>query len=158
MSLERLGLLHLAFTSAMLGVISVVQLVVYPQYELVPQEVFADYVTNHGFLIGIALALFAPAEVLLALLLWRRSPSGQIKTVAFIAGLLLFGIWLTTALWFGVLHGRLISEPYNPDTIDLLANTNWARTVLWWARGGLAVWLVDRLIARKSNQLPGGGV
>lgn len=149
-SLPRLAVLHLAFTAAMVGVISVVQLVVYPQYRLVPEEVFADYVANHGFLIGIALVLFAPAEVILALLLWMRSPTGTIRNVAFVAGVVLLVIWLTTALWFGVLHGRLISEPYSLDNINLLDTTNWLRTILWWVRGGLAVLLVDQLASSAS--------
>ncbi len=147
--LRRLALAHLAVTAAMVGVISVVQFVVYPQYDLVPAAAFSDYVASHGSRIGVPLALFAPAEVVLALWLWWRLPASGEKNVAFVSGVVLAIIWLTTVAWFGPLHGRLIGG-YDPNNIGLLADTNWLRTLLWWLRGGLALWLVDRL----SSQTP----
>lgn len=155
MSLYRLAVAHLAFTAAMAGVIAVVQLVVYPQYDLVPAEVFSEYVANHGVRIGFPLGMFAPAEVLLALLVWLRLPTGSTKTLALVSGVLLVAIWVTTMVWFGPLHGRLVSEPYDPDTIDLLANTNWFRTLLWWARAGLAVVLLERIASGHREQVEG---
>ncbi len=144
MTVRRLSLLHLAATLAMIGVMTTVQLVVYPQYDQVAIADFSDYVRNHGQRIGWPLALFAPAEVLLALLLWLRLPAGSAKTVAFGSGALLALAWVTTMAWFAPLHGRLISEPYDPDRIDLLVSTNWVRTVIWWVRGVVALWIVDQ--------------
>ena len=145
MDVRRLGTAHLVFTLAMVGVMTTVQLVVYPQYDQVAVADFSNYVREHGQRIGWPLVLFAPAEVLCARLLWLRLPAGRAKAVAFASGALLAAAWVATMVWFAPLHGRLISDPYDPDRIDQLVSTNWIRTVAWWARGLLAVWLVDQL-------------
>ncbi len=149
MTVSRLALAHLLFTAGMAGVISVVQFVVYPQYALVPADVFSEYVASHGMRIGVPLVLFAPAEVLLALFLWLRMPGGSDKNLAFVAGALLAVIWVSTIVWFGPMHGRLIGG-YDADNIRLLADTNWLRTLLWWVRTALALWLADRAINTGS--------
>lgn len=149
MDVERLARLHLAFTLAMVGLMTTVQLVVYPQYRIVAEAEFASYVANHGQLIGIPLVLFAPAEVVLALLVWLRAPTGRLKTVAFVSGALLAAAWVATILWFGPLHGRLTSEPYDIDRIEQLITTNWFRSAVWWVRGFLAYWLGGQLMGRR---------
>lgn len=137
----------------MVGLMTTVQLVVYPQYRVVAETEFASYVANHGQLIGIPLVLFAPAEVALALFVWLRAPSERLKQVAFISGALLAAAWVATMLWFGPLHGRLTSESYDRDRIEQLITTNWLRTVVWWVRGLLAFWIVDRLVPAAANHI-----
>lgn len=156
MDVARLARLHLAFTLAMVGLMSTVQLVVYPQYRIVAEADFAAYVSNHGQLIGIPLVLFAPAEVLLALFLWLRTPAGKVKAVAFGSGLVLAVVWVTTIAWFAPLHGRLTTDAYDPDRIEQLIDTNWFRTGLWWVRGLLAFWLVEAT-SRLCRPAPGRG-
>lgn len=146
MDANRLALFHLAFTLAMVGLMTAVQLVIYPQFRSVPATEFTQYVSDHGQRITYALALFAPAEVLLALFVWLRAPDSITRNVAFIAGALLAIAWVATAIWYGPLHGRLIGQPYDAARIDQLILTNWARTFIWWARGGLAVWLTARIL------------
>ncbi len=141
----RLSLFHLAFTLAMVGLMTTVQLVVYPQYHFVAETDFSAYVSNHGQRIGIPLVLFAPAEVLLALGLWLAAPAGSVKRLAFASGAILAAAWIITIVWFAPQHGQLINEPYDPDRIDRLVNTNWIRTVLWWLRGGTALVLANWL-------------
>lgn len=145
MDFSKLALTHLVFTLAMVGVMTAVQLVIYPAFRDVAETNFATYVTAHGTNIMRPLILFAPAEVVLALLLWLNAPSGTVKTVAFISGLLLAIAWIATAGWYGPFHGRLANEPYDRAMIDQLINTNWARTILWWLRGGLAVWILNQV-------------
>lgn len=146
MDFRKLVLLHMAFTLAMVGVMTAVQLVIYPAFRRVGEVDFSAYVSSHGQNIMGPLVLFAPVEVLLALAIWLRAPSGQMKTVAFVAGLLLALAWVLTAIWYGPLHGRLASQPYDRERIDQLITTNWARTILWWARGALAVWLASEAV------------
>lgn len=141
MDFRKLALLHLAFTLAMVGFMTTVQLVIYPAFRRVSEADFSAYVSSHGQSIVQPLILFAPIEVLLALFLWVRAPSGTAKTAAFIAGLLLVFAWALTAFWYGPLHSRLANDTYDMARIDQLVSTNWARTLLWWARGALAVWL-----------------
>lgn len=151
MDFRRLVLLHMAFTLAMVGLMSAVQLVIYPQFRDVAEVGFSEYVTSHGQNIMRPLVLFAPAEVLLALVIWLKAPPGTTKNVAFISGLLLAIAWVLTALWYGPLHGRLANQPYDPARIDQLINTNWARTILWWCRGVIAVWLVSHVGITSSS-------
>ena len=141
MSFRNLALLHMVFTVAMVGFMTTVQLTIYPQFRRVAEVDFSQYVTSHGQSIVYPLLVFAPVEVLLALIVWVQAPSGTAKTAAFIAGLLLVVAWVLTAVWFMPLHGRLANEPYSADRIEQLISTNWARTFLWWARGVIALWL-----------------
>ncbi len=142
MDFSKLALGHLVFTLAMVGVMTAVQLVIYPAFREVGQADFAGYVSNHGRNIVRPLILFAPAEVVVAGLLWLNAPSGTTKTVAFISGALLALAWVLTAIWYGPFHDRLASEPYDLDRINTLISTNWGRTTIWWIRGGLATWLL----------------
>lgn len=143
MDFSKLALAHLVFTLAMVGVMTAVQLVIYPAFREVSEATFASYAAAHGQRIMGPLVLFAPVEVILAGLLWINAPSGTAKTVAFIAGALLAIAWVATGFWYGPFHGRFINEPYDRANIDLLISTNWGRTIIWWLRGVLAVWLVS---------------
>lgn len=142
MDFSTIAVLHLVFTSAMVGLMSAVQLTIYPAFREVTEANFAGYIHAHGHKIQRPLVLFAPAEVILALLVWLSASSGAEKNVAFISGLLLVIGWVATAVWYGPFHGRLANEPYDPARIEQLINTNWARTVIWWIRGAVATWVV----------------
>jgi|GEM_PF-775468 len=142
MEFRTVAIAHMAFTLAMVGFMTTVQLVIYPQFRKVAELDFAAHVSSHGQGIVLPLLVFAPAEVLLGLLVWLRAPSGTERTVAFVAGLLLVVAWTATAVWYGPLHGRLANEPYDATRISQLISTNWVRTVIWGARGLLATWLV----------------
>lgn len=143
MDFPKLALAHLVFTLAMVGLMTAVQLTIYPAFREVSEANFSSYVTEHGRNIVRPLVLFAPAEVLLAALLWLNAPSGTAKTVAFIAGALLAVAWVATGFWYGPFHDRLANEAYSLDNINLLISTNWARTIIWWLRGVLAIWLIS---------------
>lgn len=142
MKFSTLAVAHLVFTLAMVGLMTAVQLVIYPAFREVSEDGFAAYVTSHGQNIVRPLVLFAPAEVVLALFVWISAPSGTVRTVAFISGLLLAVAWVATMVWYGPFHGRLATEPYDRQLIDQLIHTNWARTIIWWLRGTVAVWLL----------------
>jgi len=142
MDVRRIALLHVAFTLAMVGFMTTIQMVVYPQFRKVSELDFPEYVSSHGQSVGLPLLLFAPAEIGFALFLWLRAEPGTTKNVAFIAGLLLVVGWLATMLWYGPLHGRLVNQPYDAARIDQLIFTNWFRTIIWWIRGALALWLL----------------
>ena len=144
MEISMLALAHLAFTLAMVGLMTAVQLVIYPAFRYVTESNFSEYVTAHGGAITRPLALFAPVEVVLALLLWLDA-SGSAKTVAFISGALLAIAWIATMVLYGPFHGRLASEPYDRAMIEKLISTNWARTIIWWLRGAIAIWLVTQV-------------
>lgn len=130
---------HAGVTLAMVGIMWAVQLAIYPQFRLVAPADFQAYVTAHARRIVAVLAPFAPAEVLLALLVWLVRPDDVSGASALVAGALLAVGWVTTGLWYGPLHGRLQADGHDPILIERLIRTNWFRTVLWSVRGVLAL-------------------
>lgn len=136
---------HTLFTAAMFGLMWTVQIVIYPQFRSVTPADFPSYVADHGVRITYALALVAPVEMVFAAWLWLDTPAGLNRTVVFMAGALLAAGWISTALWFGPLHGRF-QGAYDLDRINLLISTNWFRTVIWSARALFAGWFVWRVL------------
>ena len=104
-------------------------------------EDFARYVDEHGRRITYALALIGPFEIIFAAWLWLDTPAGLSRTVVFLSGALLAAGWISTALWFGPLHGRF-QGPYDEELINQLIITNWFRTALWALRALLASWFL----------------
>ena len=129
----------------MFGLMWAVQIVVYPQFRSVAPADFAAYAADHGTRISLALALLAPAEIVLAAWLFLDTPPGLSRMVVFVSGALLAAGWIATAVFFGPLHGKF-QGPYDRDLIEQLITTNWLRTVLWSARAVLASWFVWQLI------------
>ena len=140
---------HTVFTLAMFGLMWAVQVVVYPQFRNVAPADFADYAGVHGTRITMALALLAPAEIIFAAWLWLDTPAGISRTATFVAGALLAIGWISTALWFGPLHGKF-QGAYDLDRINLLISTNWLRTILWTARAALAASFVWQVLPADS--------
>lgn len=133
---------HAAFTLAMVGLMATVQLVVYPQFRNVEPTALPKYAADHSNRIVAALALFAPAEVILAAWIFLDPADGISRVATFISGALLAAAWVLTAIWYGPLHGYLMA---GDDRVDQLIRTNWPRTLLWFARGGFAVWFLWQL-------------
>lgn len=136
---------HTAFTLAMFGLMWAVQIVVYPQFRSVDPAQFASYAADHSTRITVALALLAPAEIVLAAWLFLDTPSGLNRSVVFVSGALLAAGWVATAFFFGPLHGKF-QGPYDRDLINQLITTNWVRTILWSARAVLASWFLWQLL------------
>lgn len=149
MSARLLVTAHAVFTLAMGGFMLAVQLVIYPQFRSVDPANFVSYASEHAGRIGLGLVLLAPAEVLFALWLFVATPAPLSRPVVFVSGALLAAGWISTAIWFGPLHGRL-QQGYDPDRIEQLISTNWLRTMIWVARAGLASWFVWQLLGRDE--------
>ena len=120
----------------MVGVIWVVQVVVYPAFLHVPPAGFRAYERNHQRRMSMVLAVFAPAELITALLVFV-APGDVPRWLPFVAGAVLAGLWISTGAYYAPLHGRL-AEGYDEDRIRVLIRTNWARTAGWTTRGILA--------------------
>lgn len=136
---------HTVFTLAMFGLMWAVQIVVYPQFRSVAATDFAAYAGAHSTRISVALALLAPAEVVFAGWLFLDPPVGLSRTLVFVAGALLAIGWVSTALYFGPLHGEF-QRDYDPDAIERLVRFNWLRTLVWTARAGFAGWFLWQLL------------
>ncbi|MEM7324525.1 MAG: hypothetical protein AAF531_15655 [Actinomycetota bacterium] len=137
---DRILLLsHAGVTVTMVGVMWAVQLLVYPQFRSVPADSFVPYVNDHATRIVQLLALFAPLEVLLALVLFVARPGEVSARLALLGGLLLVVAWVATGVYYAPLHGELQAGGYDEALVDRLIITNWFRTALWSARGILAL-------------------
>ena len=144
--MRSIVLAHGAFTLAMVGVMCAVQFVIYPQFRSVDPADFSTYAADHSTRIVTLLAAFAPLEVVFAAWLWLDPAAGVDRSLAFVAGALLVVGWAATGAWYAPLHGKLQTEAYDVDRIEFSIRTNWFRTAVWLARGGLAVWFLWKVI------------
>ena len=124
-------LIHLAVTWALIGLIWLVQVVIYPQFGAVGRLEFgayhADYTRRISWIVGpLMLAELGSA----AWLLWAGERSGWL-----LISLGLIGVnWLSTAIVQVPLHRRL-EQGFEAGVHGRLVSTNWVRTGAWTARG-----------------------
>lgn len=139
---------HVAATMAMVGLMWTVHFVHYPLFAKVGAEGYPDYQSEHIDRIGAVLVLpwgLEGASIIAVLVLGWRHP---IRRLA-IAGVALMGlILLVTAVWAAPVHGELL-DGFDAEQHDTLMNANLVRTILWTARGGIAVAMVWQLVGRR---------
>ncbi len=135
-------LVHGASTLAMVGVIWFVQVVHYPMFALVGEEVFRRYEGVHQRRTTLVVAPLMLVELgsaigLLVLL------GHDVRLWLSWLGLGLLGVvWLSTALVQVPLHRRL-EAGFNGTLVRRLVVTNWVRTIAWSARGVVALALLE---------------
>lgn len=121
----------------MVGLIWTMQVLQYPLLAKVPASSFPAFEAAHQRRVSWVLALFAPVEIVTAAWLFL-SPGDIARWMPLTGGLLLAGIWLSTATFFGPMHGRLAGG-FDPRLHRLLVTGNWARTGAWSLRGALVL-------------------
>lgn len=138
-------LAHVAATLYLVGVIWIVQILVYPLMKTVGENGYAAYHNLHTSRIS---PLVAPAMIveLLTAIYFVYAPIEWIDYRLFWFGLLLvLIIWLSTFLVQVPLHERL-GGAFDADAQKKLVRTNWIRTVAWTLRGGLILWMIHSKI------------
>ncbi len=137
-------LMHAFATLAMCGLCWFVQVVHYPLFAHVGEDRFTRYENEHvrrttWIVAPLMLVELATAGMLAAPgLLWE---SGSALVLSWVGAGLLALVWLST---FGMqvpLHARL-QRAYSSETVRALVLSNWPRTILWTARGVIALLLV----------------
>ena len=128
--------IHLGATWMLVGLIWVVQIVVYPQFLRLRDHDFIDYHFAHCFRIGLIVAPLLFVEFASAgWLLYEGHREG-----AFLLSLVLMvGNWISTGLLQAPAHTRLM-RAFDDLLIRRLIRSNWLRTVFWTVRGGLLFW------------------
>jgi len=124
---------HLAMTLFLVGLIWVVQIVIYPMFAEIPLNAFVDYERKYQRRIT---SVVMPAMLVElgtgTLIVFLDSPElsrfSQVLNLLFI-----FAIWLSTALIQVPCH-RSLETDFDPQTHRLLVKSNWIRTVLWTVR------------------------
>lgn len=130
-------LLHAAVTWALVGLIWTIQLVHYPLFDAVDPARFPAFHARHARRITVLVGLLMPVEAGLAGWLALAEPS----FATWLGVGLVAAIWLATALLAVPRHAEL-AEGYDAEAHRRLVGTNWVRTLLWTARGVLALVLL----------------
>lgn len=135
-------IVHFMATLFMTGLIWFVQVVHYPLYSHVGSACFQSYQSNHvkwtGFVVGPVMLVEALSGIALLF-----QPQDQVSFWGLLTGLiLLFGIWLSTALLQVPVHTHFRSK-FDPQIHKRLVNTNWLRTTSWTFRSLLLAYVLS---------------
>jgi hypothetical protein len=139
--MRLLLLAHAGATLPLVGLIWFVQLVHYPLFSEVGRRDFPSFARSHQRHAANIMAPLMLSEAALALLLAVWPPAALPTWPTWLGVFLLAIIWAST---FGLqmpLHARLLVS-YDPLADRSLVRINWIRTLLWTARGLLALWLL----------------
>ena len=142
-------LAHTGATLYLVGVIWLVQLLVYPSMAHAGAD--DGYTTYHNLHTSRITPIVAPAMVveLLTAIYLVFAPDDAIDRRYFWSGLaLVLIIWGSTFFLQVPLHERLAAN-FEADAQKKLVLTNWIRTVAWTLRGALVLWMTWLKI--KSN-------
>lgn len=131
-------LIHAAATWFMVGLIWFVQVVHYPLFAAVGEKGWAEYSRRHQSLTTLVVGPTMLAEVVCAGVLLAFSPG----TLTIAGAVLLALVWGSTFFVQVPLHGRL-GKGHDVAVVRTLVATNWARTLLWSARGVVALLLLS---------------
>ena len=122
---------HLIFTSIMVGVIWVIQLVHYPSFHFIKPDIYTVFQKFHMEKISMIVMPMMIAELITVLLLLYSEDSKNILII--ISFILLIIIWGITAVFFSGMHNKLIAG-YQETIVNDLIVMNWIRTLLWTIR------------------------
>ena len=139
---SSLLLLHSAAVASMVGLIWFVQIVHYPLFAEVGEEVFASYAARHQQLTAWVVVPPMLVEAASAPLVLALAPQAD-RPLAWIALLLLGGVWASTFLQLVPRHRRLLLG-FDRQTIRDLVRVNLLRAALWSARGVICLVLLAR--------------
>mgnify|MGYP003387066149 CR=1 FL=1 len=122
---DKLNLLQLLFSSGLLVLIWLVQILHYPSFVFYERSEFAAAMEFHQRRISYLVLPLMLGELALAMTLVLRNPD---LVNGLILGLIAT-VWTTTFFVQVPLHGQLTVFDYN--RINRLVRGNWLRTILW---------------------------
>ena len=136
--MTTLLLLHAAATLYMTGLIWFVQLVHYPLMAKVGRDGYVTYQQLHERKTSWAVAPAMFIELGTAIYLVVTTPDEVALWMTWLGLGLVFLLWLSTAFLQVPCHKKL-GKGFDETVHRKLVNTNWLRTILWSARGALAL-------------------
>ena len=124
---------HGLATWGLVGLIWVVQLVIYPQFAAVGETAFKSYHADYTRRIAWVVGPLMLGEVATAVVLLGRGD----RPLWLLASLAPLAVcWLSTACLQVPLHNRL-ARGFEAKSHRALVRSNWIRTVAWTVRGAL---------------------
>lgn len=112
---------------AMVILIWLVQLVIYPAFRVVDQDKFNDWHLQYMMTISRIVVPLMLIQALCHGFLTGIRPSA----IQWVSSGALLGAWITTFKLSVPCHQMLQKSGYQAETINLLINSNWIRTFLW---------------------------
>ncbi len=131
--LPQLVVLELVSTSLLVGLIWVIQLIVYPSFKYIAEEKWQSFHQLHSHRISCIVTWLMPLELILALLIISNS---ETSVLALFSLALLVIVWLSTFLLQVPAHNKL-SKTRSPKVVLFLINSNWLRTIAWTLKLGV---------------------
>jgi hypothetical protein len=129
-------------SAAMCGLIWFVQVVHYPLFARTDTTHSPDYADENQRRTAPVVLPPMLVEAVTATLI-AITPPQAIGRPAALAGLaMVAALWLSTLLVQMPLHAKLKHAGHTPATVAALVQSNWLRTILWSARGLLAIWML----------------
>ncbi|MBY0515518.1 MAG: hypothetical protein K2P81_01325 [Bacteriovoracaceae bacterium] len=121
-------LIHFFASTAMMGLIWLVQLVHYPAFRFVDEKDYISFALFHTTQITWVVAPLMIAELFSAFLMsFDSSVTLWVKIVSIIC---LVAIWLST-VFFQIPQHSVLALGKNLEAIENLVTTNWIRTIAW---------------------------
>jgi len=131
---------HMAATSAMVGLIWFVQVVHYPLFDAVGPADFVAYEVAHrrrtSWVVGPLMGIEAVAALVLV------AAPGRLGTAIPFAGLALLAVIHASTVSLQVPRHTDLAARYDPAVTRRLVATNWIRTIGWSGRAILAVAMI----------------
>lgn len=139
-------LANVAATFVMVGLIWFVQVVHYPQFDLLGEDRFVVYEAAHVRATGRVVGLPMLVELITAGLLAWQPPIAELGLACRVGLGLVAAIWVSTAILQVPCHDAL-GRCFDPAVHRRLVRTNWIRTLAWSLRGALMLYVLERLLA-----------
>ncbi len=155
LNLQVIFLLHLVATSAMFGVIWLVQLVHYPMLIGLNQIEFHSWHEFHARRISFIVAPLMLFELGASVLGVLGAGAGDARIASVILASLTLGVWASTFAVSVPLHDQLSKNGYNPKVLSRLVHTNWIRTLLYTCK---LILMIGMMIAMMFGAMPFGHV
>ncbi len=131
--LPQFVVLELVVTSLLVGLIWVIQLIVYPSFNYIAEEKWQSFHQLHSYRISCIVTWLMPLELILALLIISNN---ETSVLALFSLALLVIVWLSTFLLQVPAHNKL-SKTRSPKVVLFLINSNWLRTIAWTLKLGV---------------------
>ena len=133
---ETLYSIRLVADSAMLMLIWLVQLIIYPAFYSIPSELFPDWHSRYMRTISIfVIPLMITQAACIGMQLLHDS-----SLIDLMSGIAVLGAWLVTFTISAPCHQRLQRDGKQADIIRRLITTNWFRTACWSIAWLLGLW------------------
>ena len=123
--------IHIVFTSFMVGVIWVIQIVHYPAFHFINKKKYINFQKLHMDKVSIIVVPAMIIELITSVILvYNETPINIILITSFV---LLLVIWIITGIVFTKIH-QVLQSGYQQTIVKGLVKMNWIRTVLWTLR------------------------